>query len=161
MNNKIKHVTQERLKELFELTDKGLIRKVNGRGAGVHHTGYKIFRVDYRQYREHRLIWLYVHGKVPKFLDHIDGNKQNNNIDNLRKATKNQNQHNTILSSKNTSGVKGVSWNKQSQKWRARIKLKKKEIHIGNFTTLKEAEFAIRKAREKLHGKFTNHGIIS
>ena len=82
MTGKIKHVTQERLKELFELTDKGLIRKVNGRGAGVHHTGYKIFRVDYRQYREHRLIWLYVHGKIPKFLDSKKKNlKTNGTID--------------------------------------------------------------------------------
>ena len=84
MTNKIKHVTQERLKELFKLTDKGLVWKVNrsgvtiGKGSIVHKsTGYKLLKVDYRQYREHRLVWLYVYGTLPKTLDHIDGNKEN------------------------------------------------------------------------------------
>jgi hypothetical protein len=166
MVSKIKHVTQERLQELFELTDKGLLWKVSrtgtatiGKGAYIHKsTGYKVIKVDCRQYREHRLIWLFINGTLPRFLDHIDGNKVNNSIENLRKASISENMHNMTLSSHNTSGVKGVSWNKQSQKWRARIKLKKKEIHIGNFTTLEEARIAICKAREKLHGEFMNNG---
>ena len=99
MTGKIKHVTQERLQGLFELTDKGLIRKSTNKGAYIHKsTGYKLLKIDYRQYREHRLIWLYVHGTLPKTLDHIDGDKTNNHISNLRKATPNQNQHNTLLS---------------------------------------------------------------
>jgi len=92
MTNKIKHVTQERLKELFTLTSEGLFWKTNrpgvvvGRGASLHKSsGYKVLKVDYRQYREHRLIWLFVYGSLPKTLDHIDGNKLNNRIQNLRK----------------------------------------------------------------------------
>ena len=160
MTGKIKHVTQERLQGLFELTDKGLIRKSTNKGAYIHKsTGYKLLKIDYRQYREHRLIWLYVHGTLHKTLDHIDGDKTNNHISNLRKATPNQNQHNTLLSTSNTSGVKGVSWNKQQQKWRARIKLGGKEYHIGFFKTIEEADFYIRKKREKLHGEYANHGV--
>ena len=162
MTGKIKHVTQERLQGLFELTDKGLVRKSNNKGAYIHKsTGYKVLKIDYRQYREHRLVWLYVHGSLPKTLDHIDGDKTNNDISNLREASICQNMHNMGLSSHNTSGVKGVSWNKQQQKWRARIKLGGKEHHVGFFKTIEEADFYIRKAREKLHGEFTNHGIIS
>ncbi len=164
MASKIKHVTQERLKELFTLTSEGLFWKVSrrgntiGKGSYLHHRGYKVIKVDYRQYLEHRLIWLFVNGKLPKTLDHIDGDKTNNHISNLRKATPSQNMHNMTLSSHNTSGVKGVSWNKQQQNWRARIKLNKKAIHIGNFTTLEEARIAICKKREELHGEFMNHG---
>ena len=169
MADRIKHITQERLKELFELTDKGLVWKTSrigastiGKGSYIHKsTGYKLLKVDYRQYREHRLVWLYVHGTLPKMLDHIDGDKTNNDINNLRKSTQSQNMHNMTLSSHNTSGVKGVSWNKRAQKWRARIKLKGKEIHIGNFVTLEQAEVSIHKARKKLHKQFANHGVLN
>ena len=106
MASKIKHITQERLKELFTLTDKGLVWKVNrpgvtiGKGSIVHKsTGYKLLKVDYRQYREHRLVWLYVYGTLPKMLDHIDGNKENNSIENLREATISQNMQNMKISS--------------------------------------------------------------
>tara|TARA_R110002012_G_scaffold78573_2_gene200108 strand:+ start:9188 stop:9685 length:498 start_codon:yes stop_codon:yes gene_type:complete len=165
MTNKIKHVTQERLKELFKLTDKGLVWKVNrsgvtiGKGSIVHKsTGYKLLKVDYRQYREHRLVWLYVYGTLPKTLDHIDGNKENNNIKNLREATISENMQNMKISSANTSGVKGVTWNKKRQKWRARVRLNKKEYAAGFYKNLEEAQIAVCKLREKLHGEFTNNG---
>jgi|TARA_R110000764_G_scaffold153480_1_gene241401 hypothetical protein len=168
MTGEIKHVTQERLRELFKLTDKGLITKVTrinapiGKGSYLHKsTGYKILKVDGRQYREHRLVWIYVHGTLPKILDHIDGNKENNNINNLRRSTASQNAHNAKLNSNNTSGVKGVSWYKKHQKWRGQVKNNNKQVHVGYFEELKDAEAATCKLREKLHGKFTNHGIIS
>ena len=73
MAKKIKHVTQERLRELFTLTNKGLTTKIArcnapvGSNSYLHKsTGYKIFKVDSRQYREHRLVWLFVHGTLPK-----------------------------------------------------------------------------------------------
>jgi len=166
MAKKIKHVTQERLRELFTLTNKGLTTKIVrcnapvGSNSYLHKsTGYKIFKVDSRQYREHRLVWLFVHGTLPKIIDHIDGNKENNNINNLRKSTPSQNSHNMKLNNNNTSGVKGVSWYKEQQQWRGQIRNNNKQIHIGYFKNIEDAASAIRKAREKLHGEYANHGV--
>ncbi len=165
MTSKIKHVTQERLKELFTLTSEGLFWKTNrpgvvvGTGASLHKSsGYKVIKVDYRQYREHRLIWLFVYGSLPKTLDHIDGNKLNNRIQNLREANQSQNCHNTRLSSRSTSGVKGVTWHKPTKQWRGRVKLHRKEYSAGYFNDLEKAQIAVCKLREKLHGEFTNNG---
>jgi len=63
------------------------------------------------------LIFLYHHGYLPKFVDHIDGNKKNNRIENLREATKSQNAMNQKVSTRNTSGIKGVMWHKRDKKW--------------------------------------------
>jgi hypothetical protein len=91
-----------------------------------------------------------------KYIDHIDNNRLNNNINNLRWATPSENSFNQKLSSVNTSGNKGVSFHKRDKKWYAKIKINGKKIHLGNFDSKDEAIKArVNKAKE-LFGGFIN-----
>lgn len=120
--------------------------------------GYLHVSVDYSIYRIHRLIYLYHHGYIPKIIDHIDGNKTNNSIENLRECTQSQNMMNSKLSSSNTSGVKGVFWNKRNKRWIASIRVGSDPICLGRFKSKAMAIACIEKARKELHGEFANHG---
>ncbi len=91
-----------------------------------------------------------------KCVDHIDNNKQNNNLINLRFATVKENQQNASLSTTNTSGTKGVCWNKKSMKWKAQICINGKQIYLGSFIK-KEDDINIRIQRAKNEfGEFIN-----
>ena len=143
-----------------------LIRKVNkgtakaGDKAGsVNGSGYVVTGIEGNKYRNHRIIFLMHRGFLPDCLDHIDNNKLNNRIENLRPATLSQNQHNRRISKNNTSGVKGVKWKATQNIWTASVTLNGKRKHVGHFRTVPEAEVAVRKAREQLHGEFVNHGL--
>jgi len=120
--------------------------------------GYLCVGINYNSYRAHRLIFLMHKGYLPKTIDHINGDKLDNRIENLRAATVGQNQHNRKTNANNTSGYKGVSWSKAQKKWTTRITLERKNIHLGYFSNLEEAAEVVRKAREELHGDFANHG---
>jgi hypothetical protein len=107
----------------------------------------------------HRIAWFLVHGEpVPEFLDHIDGDKKNNRIDNLRAATKAQNYMNT-RARPSRSGVKGVFPKQYARgiRFAAFIKLAGKRYHLGQFATLEEATKARHEAAERLHGEFARH----
>lgn len=86
--------------------------------------------------------------------DHVDGDGLNNRRENLRTATHSQNQHNQRIAAHNTSGVKGVSWDKSTQKWQALIKLMGKRKHLGLFATIDEASAAYAKESAALRGSF-------
>ena len=120
--------------------------------------GYLCVGINYNSYRAHRLIFLMHKGYLPKTVDHINGDKLDNRIENLRAATIGQNQHNRKTNANNTSGYKGVCWNKAQKKWTARITLERKNIHLGYFANVEEAAEVVRKAREELHGDFAHHG---
>ena len=74
-----------------------------------------------------------------KEVDHIDGNTNNNNCNNLRWATHSQNNINKLPDKNNTSGHRGIDFMKNKNKWRARIKINQKEVHLGIFDTFEEA----------------------
>ena len=113
--------------------------------------GYLRIQLQSRLYKAHRLAWLYTYGEWPSLdIDHINRNKADNRISNLREVSHKQNHQNRSKPSNNTSGHPGVSWLKQSSKWRAKITHNHKLIHLGCFTTLEEAVSA-RKAAEKLY----------
>lgn len=117
------------------------------RGGGC----YLCIRVCSRLYRAHRLAWLYVYGAWPKDqLDHINRNRSDNRISNLREVTNKQNLQNAGKYSHNTSGHSGVYRYKRDSKWRAQIKHNQKHISLGYFNTIEEA-IAARKAAEKLY----------
>jgi hypothetical protein len=90
-------------------------------------------------------------------IDHIDGNSSNNRIENLRGVTGSQNQWNRKKSVNNTSGIKGINWDKQKSKWVSRVMVNYKSIFLGRFDTLEEATVAVENAREKYHGEFARH----
>jgi hypothetical protein len=161
-------ITQEKLHELFEYRDDGtLIRKVNiqsmarkGDAAGsVGGDGYTRISIDYKRYLLHRLIFLYHYGYLTHGLqiDHIDADKSNNRIDNLREVTGSQNMYNSKIRSNNKSGVKGVYWNEARRKWYPQIKVNGKYVLRGYYDTIEEAKAVIEKARDELHGDFARH----
>jgi len=90
-------------------------------------------------------------------VDHVDGDRANNKIENLRLATVPQNRMNRRKSKANTSGRKGVSWNKASKKWVAYIKAHGKRKHLGFFECLEEAHAAYRKAADEMHKEFARY----
>jgi len=158
MTSKI--LTQARLKELLEYNpETGDFHRVVGRkGAGFAGTkagsptnGYISIMIDGQNYRCHRLAWLYVHGEFPNGnLDHINRNKTDNRIANLRIASKKQNAENTGIQSNNKSGYRGVFWNSRKCKWQAQIKNNGKQFHLGFFENALDASHAYEKKAAEL-----------
>jgi hypothetical protein len=110
-----------------------------------------------KHYRLHRVIFFMHHGYLPDVIDHIDGDILNNKIENLRPATHTQNMRNTKLSSRNNSGVKGVNWDKKSNKWRVHISVDGKTKTFGRFKDMELAELIAIEARDKYYGEFARH----
>lgn len=159
-------LTQEILKELFDYQDSELYWKKSGKGrkfgvpAGYVINGYRQIGVNNKPYYTHRLIFLFHHGYLPKFLDHIDGDKSNNNINNLREATLSQNQWNRKKNKSHngkptSSKFKGVSLHKASGKWLAQIQIDGKNKRLGLFTSELDAANAYNRAATEAFGKFT------
>ena len=102
----------------------------------------------------HRVIFAFHHGYLPKFVDHINGIRDDNRIENLRPATRLQQNLNTKVRKDNATGIKGVSFRKDRKKWQARIKHAGKEMHLGFFDDIGEAATARKDAEKRLHGEF-------
>ena len=163
-------LNQELIRELFDYRDGELYWKVSpkigvniGDEAGhVEVRGYKVIKILGRKYKAHRLVFLYHHGYIPKppeFIDHIDNDRLNNKIENLRVATRAQNNQNAKIRKDNTSGVKGITWCKKNKKWITQVQtnsVRWRKI----FNTLDEAKVAIEEHRKLKHKEFTNHGVI-
>jgi hypothetical protein len=126
-----------------------------GRVAGTRNRGYIVIWVKGRQWRAHRLVWAMHFGEwPPEQIDHINGDKADNRIANLRLATNKQNQANQGPRRDNTSGMKGVSWCEARRKWKAEIVVQGRYIYLGRFNSRISA-FAARLEAEKIHhGKF-------
>jgi len=159
-------ITQERVKELFYYQRGYLIRRVRAGSRGVlgdvagflHPNGYTYIAVDNNKYFAHRLIWLYHYGYLPKELDHKYGKEIGDYLWNLRPCTSSQNSHNSKTPLTNTSGVKGVCWDKSRLLWFVRIKLNGKTKFLGRFNNIKEAAKVISASRVLYHGEFANNG---
>lgn len=130
--------------------DRGKARK--GAPAGRRNDcGYIIIRINGRGYRAHRLAWLWTDGNWPSSdLDHINGNRSDNRVANLREATRAQNNMNARLRGDNKTGFKGVFFNKQNRRWQARVTKDGRQIHAGCFDTAEQAHAAYYEAA-KLH----------
>lgn len=130
--------------------------KNSGKVAGTtNSSGYILISINKTRYRAHHIAWLIKTGEWPaEFIDHRDLNKSNNKWRNLRKATKAQNSMNRILQSNNTSGFKGVIWEKYKRKWLARIKVNGHQKHLGLFETPEAAHSAYYSAAKKYFGEF-------
>ena len=121
--------------------------------------GYRVITVNWRHYFAHRLAWVFSTGENPTLqIDHIDMNKSNNRMSNLREATSAENKYNVSIPERNTSGIKGVSWDKKSQKWKAQIQVRRIYHHLGFFRSIEDAAEVVKAARSRLHGDFANHG---
>lgn len=120
--------------------------------------GYLAGTMLWFRYKAHRIVWLMATGKWPSMqIDHINGNRADNRFENLREVENVENLRNAALKSNNTSGVCGVVWRQEGQKWEAKIGHQGKNVYLGRFAKLEDAIAARAKANEKL-GYSGRHG---
>lgn len=164
-------LTQEILKQnLHYNPETGLFNWIKGNNqikigdtAGCLHKvrSYISIKINGKDYLAHRLAWLYVHGEMPADqIDHVNHDKTDNRIANLRAVTNQENHQNRTINSNNTSGFMGVNWYKPTQKWHARIMIDGKNKHLGYFTNQADAIVARQIANVK-YGFHENHGIVA
>lgn len=159
-------LTQEELKRLLHydpetgvftrLVETNPRAKV-GMTAGTNMGRYFEIKHNHIAYRAHHLAWLYVYGRYPKeglVIDHIDGDGKNNRISNLRECSQSQNMQNIGLHSSNSSGYKGVYWNKKDKRFMAMARLNMKRIYLGSYKTAEEAYAAYVAFAKTEHGEF-------
>jgi hypothetical protein len=146
----------EKLRQAFTYFPKTgvLIRNSNGKSmSGLDAYGYIQLGYLKKMYKAHRIIWAIVHGEFPKgHIDHINGERADNRIDNLRVVTHQQNVHNQQKKNKrNKSGYVGVCWNKRSAKWQATIHANGASIYLGVFHSAEKAHEAYLSAKLIYH----------
>ncbi len=153
----MEHINQQNLKNLLAYDpDTGVFTwlkptsnriKPGALACSVNTIGYVRIGIGNKRYLAHRLAWLYVYGVWPKNeIDHINRNRQDNRICNLRDATSQENKINSGLKSNNTSGIKGVSWDKKCNRWRVQARVNGKKTYVGIFNDIKDATIAYQKA---------------
>lgn len=131
-------------------------RRQAGKEALISYShGYRSGGILGRAFLAHRVIWAIVHGEWPvEQVDHINLDRSDNRISNLRAATSSENKCNTKAKSTNTSGFKGVCWHKQRSRWHAQIAVAGKHKSLGLYGTAEEAHAAYCKAASEIHGSF-------
>jgi len=158
-------VTWKRREEIARW-DKAFNAQFAGRECGsIDKHGYQIIGFSHEgklnRLKAHRLAWLIVHGKLPDGeIDHINRNRADNRISNLRDVPSAINHRNLTMLRNNTSGVTGVCWHKTKGKWQARAKIDGRYRAVGLFTCIHEASAAVKAFRAK-HGFTESHGEAS
>lgn len=161
-------VTQDFLKQKFDYREDGLfIRKSTGRPVVCNPTNahrYLRMSVNGKPVPVHRMVFLWHHGYLPKIIDHIDGNRCNNRIENLREATQSENCLNSKRRSTSTSPFKNVyllryknhqpNW---KQSWVVSITVDRRRKYIGSFEDIELAGLVAAEARDLYHGAFARH----
>jgi hypothetical protein len=108
-------------------------------------------------HKGHRVIWVMTHGKIKGEIDHINGDRSDNRLCNLRDVSRVVNCHNRALNTNNASKISGVFFHSATQKWVAKIGIGMSSVHLGVFDSFNEA-VAARKAAEREYGFHPNHG---
>jgi hypothetical protein len=162
----IEHITHAELLRLLHYDpESGIFTRKEQRGreqagsvaGGLSAYGYHSMVIDYRRYKNHRLAWFYVHGRWPQGdIDHINGDRSDNRIANLREVSRSVNlQNQRKANQRNKSGFLGValmSARKLSRRpYVATIKANGKLLHLGRFATAEEAHSAYLSKKRELH----------
>ena len=151
---------QNRLKELLCYNEStGVFKWLHSKGtskagnvAGRLINGYRVIKIDGQSYFAHRLAWLYAYGNFPeRHIDHINRNKDDNSIINLRDVSREANQHNHGKRADNTSGYRGVWFNKARNKYEARVRFNGKRILIGYFLNPEDASKAYENKKSDIN----------
>lgn len=158
-------ITQAACFELFVYKDGKLYNKYTRSSRAVRGTeagsikgskGYRRIKLHGRNYAVHRLIYLMQHGSLPALVDHINGDKLDNRITNLRAVTNTENSYNSVINYSSCSGVKGATWDKG--KWRMRVQAAGHSYHLGYVDDIELAGLILSEARKYLHKEFANNG---
>jgi len=129
--------------------------KINSVAGNVRPDGYMEVKVAGNAYLQHRLAWLYEYGVWPsKMLDHINGVRNDNRIENLREVDFRENTYNSKIRSDNKSGVRCVSWNNRQKCWEVRMKVDNKLKYFGNYKDLQDAKAKSEQIRKRHHGEY-------
>tara|TARA_R110000823_G_scaffold2934_4_gene11669 strand:+ start:406 stop:906 length:501 start_codon:yes stop_codon:yes gene_type:complete len=163
---KTNNIEYDLIKELFDYKDGNLFRRVRVSSRGMQGciagsrdvAGYIVVMINGINYKAHRLIWVWHFGDIPKDLqiDHINRQRDDNNIDNLRLVTNQENQF-------NRKGTKGYHWNRRDKKWQASIRIKGKKTNLGNYDKEEDAREAYLIAKKKYHNnliEYVRHRVI-
>ncbi len=144
-------ITQQELKgtvryhegELLWLDSKKGVAKGSRAGSISKAHGHRDIRIKNHLYFEHRLVWLYHNGYFPELdIDHINGDRQDNRIENLREVSRSCNLQNMKKSKANKTGFPGVFYKKELDKFQAYITVRKKRHYLGYYVTALEAALA-------------------
>jgi hypothetical protein len=125
--------------------------------GGVDGKGYVRIRTEGNNWNAHRVVWKMVHGCEPEFVDHINGDRADNRIENLRSVTKLENARNAKRGRNNKSGTNGVHWVNREQRWRACIYVDGKKVSLGDYVEKADA-VAARERANREYGYHENHG---
>lgn len=120
--------------------------------------GYKVGRLDGVKHYAHRIVFAILHAAWPEQIDHINRDKSDNRACNLRMVSPSENCRNLPKSQRNTSGVTGVHWDGNRSLWVARIRVNRRSLFLGRFSSITAAQKARKKA-EIEHGFSLTHGV--
>lgn len=133
--------------------EKGVVSR-NGKPAGHINGRYLRFNAYKDTHPAHRFIYTHVHGPIPpdSQIDHINGDGLDNRLENLRRVTNSENQQNRLGAQKNsTTKVRGVFWHVVKRRYQVKLKINRKQIHVGYFDDIDAARQAYSKAAAKHH----------
>lgn len=157
-------ITQQMIADCFEYRNGLLYWKgvshpnkqymLNKPAGSIHKTGYRHITWKGKPQKAHRLIFMLHHGYMPQEVDHINGDRQDNRIENLRAADRSQNQCNRGHLASNTSGYPGVSWHSKTAKWVVRVMKNGVSRCFGYFDDLELAGLVAAEARSLYHGAY-------
>jgi len=160
-------ITQNRLRELFDYTGGSLVRKTvqpkigrKGCKIGWPHNGYVRGSVGGKFEYLHRMVWIYHYGEITKGMeiDHINHNRTDNRIENLRMVANKENKRNLSLSKRSSTGYSNIRYRDDVKKYQVRFKINQKEQNFGWFTHLHDA-IAERDRAKVVLGFHPNHGL--
>ena len=137
------------------------VEKEGQEAGSQHNAGYLRVKINQQSFLCHRVAWLLYYGSWPVTeLDHIDGNRQNNKIENLRLANKRENAWNRLSKIGSTSLEKGVSWDKSRERCSAYIKIEGKVKNLGRFSCEQSAATTYNEFAKAHFGEFSNLNVI-
>jgi len=159
-------LTVEFVKDLFEYKNGVLIwknpskykRRLIGHAVtGKDGKGYIRVGIKGKRYSVHRVIYFIHYNIWPDYVDHINANKLDNRIENLRSCSNTENSYNAKLSKSNKSGFKGICWSKQRKKWHVQITAGGKRVVSKYFENIKDAKDCVAIERATIHGEFARN----